>query len=69
MLKGLNGQLIPWINDAEKYTSNVLEKPQDFSHAQEIEKKCTTFAKVRVLCHGVELCDHVTMSTAGGEVS
>ena len=50
MLKGLNGQLIPWINDAEKYTSNVLEKPQDFSHAQEIEKKCATFAKVRVLC-------------------
>ena len=50
MLKGLNGQLIPWINDAEKYTSNVLEKPQDFSHAQEIEKKCATFAKVRGLC-------------------
>ena len=43
---GLNAQLIPWIDEAEKFTQNILEKPKDFSHAQEIEKKCATFAKV-----------------------
>jgi len=42
---GLNAQLIPWIDEAEKFTQNILEKPKDFSHAQEIEKKCATFAK------------------------
>jgi len=42
---GLCGQLIPWIEEAEKFTSNSLDKPMNFTHAQEIEKKCTTFAK------------------------
>ena len=46
MPSGLSGQLIPWIENAEKFTSNSLDKPKDFSHAQDIEKKCTTFAKV-----------------------
>ena len=46
MFLGLNAQLIPWIEEAEKFTQNILEKPKDFSHAQEIEKKCATFAKV-----------------------
>ena len=46
MPSGLCGQLIPWIEEAEKFTSNSLDKPMNFTHAQEIEKKCTTFAKV-----------------------
>jgi len=42
---GLQMQLIPWINNAEKITLNPLEKPTSFEHAQEIEKNCVTFAK------------------------
>ena len=46
MASGLSGQLIPWIENAEKFTSNSLDKPRDFTQAQETEKKCTSFAKV-----------------------
>merc|ERR1719233_2194293 len=42
---GLQMQLIPWINNAEKITLNPLEKPTSFEHAQEIENNCVLFAK------------------------
>jgi len=42
---GLQLQLIPWINNAEKITLNPLEKPTSFEHAQEVEKHCVSFAK------------------------
>jgi len=42
---GLQLQLIPWINNAEKITLNPLEKPTSFEHAQEVEKHCVAFAK------------------------
>lgn len=42
---GLNALLIPWIEDAEKITTNSLEKPTSFEHAQQVEKNCVLFAK------------------------
>ena len=45
---GLGSELIPWINNAEKFTTETLEKPRNIVEAQEIEKKCVVFAKVGV---------------------
>jgi len=42
---GLGSELIPWINNAEKFTTETLEKPRNIVEAQEIEKKCVVFAK------------------------
>ena len=62
-IQGLNAQLKPWLDTSETFTSNILEKPKDFSQAQEIEKKCSLFAKVHrhiegscnVLCNKVRI--------------
>jgi len=42
---GLEKMLVPWIEEAEKTTSNPLEKPVTFDHARELEMKCVKFAK------------------------
>eukprot|EP00091_Calanus_sinicus_P019303 TRINITY_DN478_c0_g1_i8.p1 TRINITY_DN478_c0_g1~~TRINITY_DN478_c0_g1_i8.p1 ORF type:complete len:278 (-),score=57.00 TRINITY_DN478_c0_g1_i8:114-947(-) len=42
---GLQVQLIPWIDNAEKITTDPLEKPTSFEHAQQVEKNCVAFAK------------------------
>jgi len=42
---GLNVQLIPWIDNAEKITTNPLTKPTSFEHAKEVEQSCVVFAK------------------------
>merc|ERR1719438_128905 len=42
---GLGSELVPWIDNAEKFTSDTLEKPKSIVEAQEIEKKCVLFAK------------------------
>eukprot|EP00092_Neocalanus_flemingeri_P000428 GFUD01000457.1.p1 GENE.GFUD01000457.1~~GFUD01000457.1.p1 ORF type:complete len:278 (+),score=77.63 GFUD01000457.1:57-890(+) len=42
---GLNVQLIPWMDNAEKITTTSLEKPTTFEHAQAVEKSCVLFAK------------------------
>ena len=47
---GLSSELVPWIDNAEKFTSDTLEKPKSIVEAQEIEKKCVLFAKVCLSC-------------------
>ena len=47
---GLSSELVPWIDNAEKFTSDTLEKPKSIVEAQEIEKKCVLFAKVGLSC-------------------
>jgi len=42
---GLKSELIPWIDNAEKWTEQGLEKPKSFDNAREIEKQCAMFAK------------------------
>jgi len=42
---GLSHLLTPWIDKAEKVTSNSLDKPTSFDTAREIEKSCVMFAK------------------------
>ena len=45
LLLGLKSELIPWIDNAEKWTEQGLEKPKSFDNAREIEKQCAMFAK------------------------
>ena len=42
---GLTTNLTPWIDRLEKESFRVLDKPENFGHAQEIEKEAVVFAK------------------------
>lgn len=42
---GLESNLVPWIDRLELESFRTLDKPDNFAHAQEIEKEAVTFAK------------------------
>lgn len=42
---GLQSNLIPWIDKLEKESFKTLDKPENFAHAQELEKEAVVFAK------------------------
>jgi len=42
---GLGSNLVPWIDTLEIESFRTLDKPENFAHAQEIEKEAVTFAK------------------------
>ena len=46
-------QLVPWLDNAENVTTKSLQKPRTFAEAQEMEKECVLFAKVKCVV-GVE---------------
>ena len=42
-------QLIPWLDNAENVSTKSLQKPRTFAEAEEMEKECVLFAKVKCL--------------------
>ena len=40
-------QLIPWLDNAENMATKSLQKPRTFAEAQEMEKECVLFTKVK----------------------
>ena len=42
---GLTKNLVPWIDRLETESLRSLEKPENFAHAQEIERESVVFAK------------------------
>ena len=46
-MSGLKIQLIPWLDNAENVSTKSLLKPKTFAEAEEMEKECVLFAKVK----------------------